>query len=326
MSALRPVQGPPSERRAPARMVALLGPQRFDPTLRRVMDSLGLTGRVAAITAGWQEREREDRELRDHLGARAVNLELYARAERVAELDPELAAAHRARQLRLQRIQQLYRARLSHAMDACVALAAEPDGDDAARAALESALGAVRALDAEHLARLREIHAEFDARHRPLERDAVVSERDEIARLMDTTDAVAIAGGHVAVLLNRLRSFGIAELLGGRAVFAWSAGAMAASERVVLFHDAPAHGPGWPEVLDEGLGVVKGVVALPHAHRRLKLDDRARVSLMARRFAPALCAALEDGAALVVRPEGWSAGPGARRLGPEGAVEPLESA
>ena len=88
----------------------------------------------------------------------------------------------------------------------------------------------------------------------------------------------------------------------------------------------PIHGPGWPEVLDEGLGVVKGVIALPHAKRRLKLDDPVRVSLMARRFAPALCAGLDDGASLVVRPDGWQGGPGASRLTETGAVQPLEAA
>jgi hypothetical protein len=101
---------------------------------------------------------------------------------------------------------------------------------------------------------------------------------------------------------------------------------MAISERVVLFHDLPMHGAGWPELLEEGLAMVKGVVPLPHAHRRLKLDDGVRVALMARRFAPALCAALDDGASLVVQPDGWKAGPGARRLTPEGAVQPMEAA
>ena len=312
--------------KAPARIVALLGPQRFEPTLGAVMDSLGMSGRIAAITAGWQEREREDQELRDHLDDRAVNLELYARAERVAASDPELAAAHRERQQRLKRLQRLYRLRLEHGMAACAALAREPASDPDARGELGEAIELVRSLDAAHVARIREIHTAFDARWKSNERDSVRRERDEIAKILDDSTALAIAGGHVAVLLNRLRQFGIAALLGGRAVFAWSAGAMAISERVVLFHDMPMHGAGWPEVLDEGLAVVKGVVPLPHAHRRLKLDDPVRVSLMARRFAPALCAALDDGASLVVSAGGWQAGPGARRLGAEGAVVPMEAA
>jgi Peptidase family S51 len=312
--------------RAPARIVALLGPQRFEPTLRRVMDSLGMSGRIAAITAGWQERESEDQELHDHLDERTVNLELYARAERVAARDPELARAHHARQQRLRRMQVLYRERLAHGMAACAHLARDPAPDTDSRAALDEALEQVRALDAAHLARLREVHGEFAARWKPAEREAVAHERAEIAKLMDESTAVAIAGGHVAILLNRLRQFGIAELLGGRAVFAWSAGAMAISERVVLFHDLAVHGPGWPEVLEEGLAIVKGVVPLPHARRRLKLDDPVRVSLMARRFAPALCAALDDGASLVVQPDGWKAGAGASRLEATGEVAPMVAA
>lgn len=312
--------------KAPARIVALLGPQRFEPTLGRVMDSLGMSGRIAAITAGWQEREREDQELHDHLDERTVNLELYMRAERVAAGDPELASAHRERQRQLKRLQSLYRMRLEHGMAACAALAREPADDADARGELGEAIELVRELDAAHLKRIGDIHAAFDARWKSNDRDAVRREREDIARILDDSTAVAIAGGHVAVLLNRLRQFGIAQMLGGRAVFAWSAGAMAISERVVLFHDMPMHGAGWPELLDEGLGVVKGVVPLPHAHRRLKLDDAVRVSLMARRFSPAMCAALDDGASLVVRPGGWQAGPGARRLTSEGAVQPLEAA
>jgi hypothetical protein len=256
-----------------------------------------------------------------------VNLELYTRFERVAARDPELAQATHARQARLRHVQELYRTRLARAMDACQGVAAAGSADDPdVRAALDAALAAVRQLDAEHLTRTREIHAEFAARLRPLERDAVVHERAEVEKLMNGCDAVAIAGGHVAVLLNRLRAFGIAELLGGRAVFAWSAGAMAITERVVLFHDLAVHGPGWPEVLEEGLSIVKGVVPLPHAKRRLKLDDPVRVSLLARRFAPAACAALDDGASLVVRAEGWKAGPGASRLEATGEVAPMVAA
>src|SRR5439155_21326348 len=111
-----------------------------------------------------------------------------------------------------------------------------------------------------------------------------------------------------------------ATLAGGRPLFAWSAGAMAIAERVILFHDTPPHGPGNAEVLDAGLALAPGVVPLPHAHRRLRLDDPARISLMARRFAPASCVALDDGAALVRRERHWAPGPGARLLAEDGTL------
>jgi hypothetical protein len=67
---------------------------------------------------------------------------------------------------------------------------------------------------------------------------------------------------------------------------------MALSDRVVLFHDSPPQGPGAAEVLDAGLGVATGIVVLPQPETRLRLDDAARVELMARRFSPATCVAL----------------------------------
>ena len=59
------------------------------------------------------------------------------------------------------------------------------------------------------------------------------------------------------------------------AVVAWSAGAMALTERVMLFHDRAAHGPSHAEFADVGLGWVPGAVLLPHARRRLRVDDPA---------------------------------------------------
>ena len=91
-------------------------------------------------------------------------------------------------------------------------------------------------------------------------------------------------------------------------------------------NDDAVHGSNWPEVLDEGLGIVKGIVPLPHAHRRLKLGDATRVKLMARRFAPALCAAFEDRASMVVRPGGWTPDEGIRQLDEQGAVAPMSAA
>ena len=54
--------------------------------------------------------------------------------------------------------------------------------------------------------------------------------------------------------------------------------------------------------------------------------DAVRVSLLARRFAPAACTALDDGASLVVRAEGWKAGPGASLLEETGTVAPMAAA
>jgi hypothetical protein len=101
---------------------------------------------------------------------------------------------------------------------------------------------------------------------------------------------------------------------------------MVAAGRIVLFHDTPPQGAGVPEVLQRGLGVAPGLVPLPHARRRLRLDLPARVALMARRFAPDLALALDDGARVVVQEGRIVAAVGASRLAPEGDVLSLEAA
>ena len=76
---------------------------------------------------------------------------------------------------------------------------------------------------------------------------------------------------------------------------------MAVTERVVLFHDRMPHGPGHAEVLSRGLGLVQGAVVLPHATRRLDLDDPGRTDLLERRFAPRRLVPLDAGARVDVR-------------------------
>lgn len=301
--------------------VVLLGPQRFEPTLASVVRSLGIQGDLATVTAGWQEREDEDAELRDHLGARSVNLMLHRRGEEVFAEDRAFAAAHGLRQERLRQLQIVYRARLAHAKEAARELMRsqgdrwllDPERDDA--------LLAIRTLDKHHLERVAEVHRHFEETVRPFDRPAVARQREELARLIEKTAALAIAGGHVAVLLNRLRLFGLPELAGARPVIAWSAGAMAVAEKIVLFHDSPPQGPGNSEVLGAGLGLIEGVVPLPHGDRRLRLDDPPRVALLAHRFAPAVCVVLDKGARVDWDGTRLTTGPGTRRLGRSGALE-----
>lgn len=306
--------------------VVLLGPQRFTPTLGEVVDRLGVGGKLASVTAGWQERETEDLDLHEHLGERTVNLRLYARGEELFERDAELASGYRERQELMRALQETYRVRLAHAQAALRELAQRTGNLEALDAARDSALAAIRALDREHLERVASVHAEFERRWRPGERPALARSRRQVAQVLDGVEAIAIAGGHVAVLLNRLRLFGLDRALAGRTVFAWSAGAMAIAERVVLFHHSPPQGYGNTEVLENGLGLAPGIVPFPHAERRLDLGDRRRIGLLARRFAPATCVAMTDGAWLVRDGERWVGGPGMRRLLPDGGLTPMELA
>ena len=105
----------------------LLGPQRR-PTLDSVVRSLGLPGPFAMVTAGWQEREPDDGELRALLGGRGVNLELYRRWLDVQERDPEYAAAERGLQGVLGELADLYLLRLDYALQAVYALQRRTSG------------------------------------------------------------------------------------------------------------------------------------------------------------------------------------------------------
>jgi hypothetical protein len=318
------------------RQVVLLGPQRFQPTLRSVVDELGVNGRIAAVTAGWQEREEDDAELSDHLGGRVVNLLLHRRGEEASAAEPGLFARLRRRQERLKRLQALYRVRLDPQLTAVRRLYDREGGDvlDGERA---HAIELVRALDEHHLSRVRVIHAEDDVpwpapeegrgRYPELERH-----RAEIARILEGCAALAIAGGHVAVLLNRLRLFRVLELAPELPVFAWSAGAMALAERIVLFHDHPPQGAGNAEVLDVGLGVLgpdlagEALLPLPHAGLRLRLGDPERVGIFARRFAPLAPVTLDPGARLVLGGGRVREAAGSERLLPGGGRAPVAGA
>jgi len=278
--------------------MTFLGPQFRTQTLRIALAQLGIRGTLVSITAGWQEREGEIDELRSHVGSNVTDLALYARTEEVFAADGELRTRHRQRQSRLREMQELYRLRLEHAKDAARELLAR-DGDPALlRPARRAALSALRQVDRQHLLAVEREHAQFRRHLRPQQRASIVPHIDAIRREIQRAAAVLIAGGHVAVLLNRLRLFDLKRLASGKPVLAWSAGAMAACDSIVLFHDHAAEGARDAEVFDVGLGMLPGVIALPHAQGRLALHDATRVSLLARRFAPAHCMTLDDGTSL----------------------------
>ncbi len=300
----------------PARVV-LLGSHSGVPTGGPSLDELGLDGPVATVRAGWQEWEGEPHSLT--LAADGWNLRLWERAERIWAEDPELTQAHHAMQEKIRLLRRIYNVRLSHLADAYLDIDAREGPADVLDPERHAAFEAVRELDRRQVQRVAGIRREFEERYRPGDRHAVARERAEVARILTDTPVVAVDGGHVAILLNRLRLFGLAELLAGRAVVACSGGAMVLSERLVLFHDSPPWGPGHAEVAEAGLGLFPDVVVLPHAETRLRLDDPTRVSRLARRVAPAPCVLLDRDARLEWDGRRWTVAR-ARHLTASGTV------
>lgn len=294
----------------PARLV-VLGPQRrptVDSVARALPAALGEPARFAVVTAGWQEREPDDGELTGLLGGSSVNLRLYARWLDVLDADGELATAERDHRAVLDELQRLYLLQLDAALAARYEIAASTGRPRARAAALTDADAVVQLVDERHERRVQAAQADFDAAWRPAERPVPAAHRTAVAAELAAANTLVLAGGHVGVLLRVLAAFGVGAGLPGT-VLAWSAGAMALTERVVLFHDRVPQGSSHPEVYDRGLGVIRGVVLLPHARRRLRVDDPVRMAALARRFAPARCVVLDDGVRLEL-----AAGPGGTEL------------
>ncbi len=315
--------------------LVLLGPRGGGLALPDVVRELEASGalspgaRIAAITAGWRDREANEGLIDPRLADRVVDLELYRRSDRVAEADAELARAHREVRDRLGTLRRAYNLRL-HGLIETHRRLAELRGDESVlRAERGEALEAIRRLDARHLDRVTEIRSEFERRMTPPERDAVRWQRREVDARLEDAEAIVLEGGHVGNLLSRLRLFGGRQLLDGRPLIGRSAGAMVLTERVVLFHDRPPWGEGHPEVFDAGLGIAEGLVALPHASARLALDDRTRGARLTARFAPDPCVLLDAGHRIDRAADGrsgWSGGNGVDRLDAAGRRVPFRTA
>ena len=321
---------------APDHRITLLGPQR-DPVLDDVMRSLGLAGaRVATITAGWRDRESDDTVLVEQLSGHCVNLGLWQRMQQIWEHDPELERADRHRRQVLTEMQELYVIGLQHAVEACTRIRAhEPRDERVHRMAVEDVLGVMRGLDERHVSRVAELHEEFYATYEPHHRDAVVQGRFEVGRLVGDCDAVVIAGGHVGVLLGALHMFNLAPALAhavpdpadprgvharvDRPVVAWGAGAMALTERVLLFYDDSVVAPGVAEVLMDGLGLTRGLIALPSAADRLDLKDHDRMQTLTHRCRPRVALPLDHGDRVTLTADG-RVPDGTRVFGPDGTT------
>lgn len=283
--------------------LVILGPQRPAPNLPEVLAAHGVSGPVAVITAGWRHDEDElDALRRDLPNNRLVHLPIYAWFDEVHAEEPVLAAAYAARQKRIRQYKAAYRAQLQAALDAVSATQALIDRDpELFGPELDFLLTTLRAIDGRTVERVNQIRGEFPATAQPWDYPAA---RDRHARVQDALShcsAVLIAGGHVGVLRNRMYFFGLDALLrgylnGGGCVIAWSAGAMSLADRVVLFYDDPPDGRGEAEVLDSGLRLTPGVIWLPHATHRLRVDDPQRMARLSRRLRPEIAITLENGA------------------------------
>lgn len=305
----------------------LLGPQRPTSNIDGALARAGIgDAPIAVISAAWQEAEGDLDGLQQVLRNPLSDLCLYQKAEQLFAADADLHDAYRLRQTRLKEQQQLYRLRLRQLMIAARATL-RGEGDPAVVAAeRRHAISQLRALDRHHLRQVGKVHARFDAAINANPHPGLSEHAASIKHELSQFETILITGGNVVVLLNRLRLFGLDTLLRDKNIVAWSAGAMALCDRIVLFHDKLPQGRRDAELLGTGMGIVPGVVLLPDATRRLRVNDPLRVSLFDRRFSPATCMTLDNGAMLLFEGETLKDSEAARRMTRNGQFKRVRAA
>lgn len=273
----------------------LLGPQSPRPNLAAAFDSLSFEGPVVTISAGWRDSEGEIDEIQADIGRKVSDLGLYQRAENIFARETALLDLNRARQEKLKAQQKLYGIRLEPTLAAARQLLGTEGDAELLRHEQRAAITQLRNLDRHHLRRIDAIHNEFIQKRQFLDLPFATAQREEVHERVRDAGVVVITGGHVAVLLNRIRLFRLNELLAEKAIIGWSAGAMVLGQRIVLFHDNAPQGRRHAEVMDAGLGIVPKLIPLPHAKTRLDWSSRTRMALFSRRFAPSRCCTLDQG-------------------------------
>jgi hypothetical protein len=301
-------------------LTVLLGPVRDGSVIAAEVAALGIGGSIALVTAGWEEGERKDADLDRALGGGTRNLGLFGRRLDILDRDPEYAAAERAVRAGVTDMREIYLVQLRYALRGVEAV--RQHAAKARRLAggeLDEAIETVRGLDDRYAARLAEAYGEFYATLPPHERTVIAKHRAEVEGIVAGCAAVAIAGGHVGVLTDCLHLSNVGAVLGGRPLIAWSSGAMAVAERVMVVDDHDLAGRP-DEVLTAGIGAVHGVVPLPAARDRLRIEDRNHLALLARRVAPRVCALLDEGDRLPCDADGVPDFQLARLVAPDGTV------
>jgi hypothetical protein len=274
------------------RRVTLLGPLGDDADLAAEVAAMGVDGPVALITAGWEEGERNDAEIDRRLGGGSRNLGLYGRRLDVLGSDDQYAEAERLLRAHLDELRAVYLLRLSHALDGVDAIRRR-FADGMSGLELEAAIAAVRELDGGHVRAIAEAYERFYVAQQPHVRPVIAAHREEVAAIVAGCAAIAIAGGHVGVLNDCLHLCNVAAFIDAQPLIAWSAGCMALSERIVVVDDDdPAGRP--DEIYDIGIGVARGLVALP-VTARWRAHDTDRLALLASRAAPSVCVLLDPG-------------------------------
>jgi hypothetical protein len=314
--------------------IHILGSQKPNNNINTAIQLFCPKGDIAVISAGWRYDECELQTLQTLVKRKIRHIPLYEWFDGLGSIEPELAGLHRMRQRRILAYKKTYQIHLDSALESWIQIQKLHRADPTTYQEDESdACKRVQEVDKQCMRRLTTIKNDFAAIGQPWLHETAFPLHQQIAEVLERCSALIITGGHVAILRNRLAFFGLEELLSkflldGKQIFAWSAGAMCLTDKIVLFHDSPPWGQGRTEILDSGMGLLPRTVLLPNASSRLDLQNPNRIERLARRFAPNISVCLENGAHLIFTEHGvydHSAKRSAFQLSVDGTKLALES-
>lgn len=299
--------------------LALLGEQLERPDFAAVLDRFGIAGPVALVSAGWEEDETDDEWVRKAAGRTVVNALLYELADRLFAADPEVLQLLRTRQDELRRLREVNKVQLDHLLAVARELLRREFAGEDVGVPVKTTLEQVRTVDREYLVLTDEVISRYDRQIDPKARPSVCGYRDQVLERVHRCEALLIAGGHVGVLLNRLS---LSRLLKHLAVpvIAWSGGAMAMGDRLVFYHQFIPHATGDAELSRHGMKWFHSLLPFPRADERIKLDSQIEVALLARRFQPDVCLALDHDSVLEWSSSELIRSERVRQLGTDGTV------
>ena len=264
-------------RRDPARAAAV------PTTLGRRCAAWTRAGPSRSSPPGWQEREADDAELRGASVVAAVNLRLHGRGARCSP-GPRARVAALSTATALRRAAGLLpRAAPGRAGTPCFARRAPRRRDDLAEARDGPPIEALRDLDDWQPARSPG-RRDDRASQAPVERRRSRATARGCAR-SSTCAAGRIAGGHVALAAQPAAAVRHRRARRRASGVAWSAGAMALTDRVVLFHDPAVRLGTAPRCSTRPRPGAAGSSCCRTRGAACDLDDRARIARFARRFA-----------------------------------------
>lgn len=263
--------------------LVLLGQQREVPRLQSVLESWGIAGPIGLVSAGWEEDEEDDQWVRDAVDNTVVNSHLYALADDLFQQDPEVIGLLRERQDRLRELREINELQTEHLGAVARELWRRQATHASAAASLQQTMEQLRAIDQTYLEAISAAIAEYDHRIAPKERASVLEYREKVLGRLQDCQALLIAGGHVGVLLNRLKLCRLIQHI-QLPMIAWSGGAMALGERVYFYDQFLPHTKREIELSRRGMELFTGVQLFPRANERLRVQDPRELGLLARRL------------------------------------------